>query len=86
MMYYFILTPNPAKGQINFDWISSENENVTVTLYKSTGQMAFQQNFQTIQSGINQLAINISSLSSGLYLIQVSGANAKKTFNVMVIN
>ncbi len=78
--------PNPAKGQINFDWISSENEDVTVTIYKSTGQVAFNQNFQFVQSGINQLAIDISSLSSGLYLIQFSGAKTKKTFSVSVIN
>lgn len=78
--------PNPAKGQINFDWISSENENVVVTIFKSTGQVAFQQNFLNVQSGINQLAIDISSLSSGLYLIQFSGAKAKKTFSVSVIN
>jgi len=78
--------PNPAKGQINFDWISAENENVAVTIYKSTGQVAFQQNFQLVQSGINQLAIDISSLSSGLYLIHFSGAKSKKTFSVSVIN
>ncbi len=78
--------PNPASGQINFDWISSANEKVEVTIYKSTGQVAFKQDFQTVQSGINQLAIDVSSLSSGLYLIQFFGAKAKKTFNVMVIN
>jgi len=78
--------PNPASGQINFDWISFESEDVTVTIYKSTGQMAFKQDFQMIQSGINQLAIDISSLSSGLYLIQFSGAKAKKTFSVSVVN
>ncbi|HEV8511912.1 MAG TPA: PKD domain-containing protein [Cyclobacteriaceae bacterium] len=78
--------PNPASGQINFDWISSESENVGVTIYKSTGQIAFKQDFQKVPSGINQLAIDISSLSSGLYLIQFSGAKVKKTFSVSVIN
>jgi len=78
--------PNPAKGQINFDWISSESENVVVTIFRSTGQVAFKQDFQMVQPGINQLAIDISSLSSGLYMIQFSGSKAKKTFSVSVIN
>ena len=78
--------PNPASGQINFDWISSENENVAVTIYKSTGQIAFKQDFQMVHSGINQLAIDISTLSSGLYLIQFSGAKEKMTYSVSVVN
>jgi PKD repeat protein len=78
--------PNPASGKINFDWISSESEKVTVTIFKSTGQVTFKQDFQMVQSGINQLTIDISGLSSGLYLIQFSGAKATKSFSVSVIN
>ena len=78
--------PNPASGKINFDWISSENENVEVTIYRSTGQVVFKQEFLMVQPGINQLAIDISSLSSGFYLVQYSGVRAKKTFSISVIN
>jgi len=78
--------PNPAKGQINFDWISAESENVEVMIFRSTGQVVFKQDFQMVQPGINQLAIDISSLSNGLYLIQFSGSKVKKAFSVSVIN
>jgi hypothetical protein len=78
--------PNPASDQINFDWISAEIENVVVTIYKSTGQVAFEQTFQMLSAGINQLAINTAALSSGVYVVQFSGATTKKTFSVTVVH
>jgi len=77
--------PNPANNIINLDWISAENETVVVTIYKSTGQVTFQQNLPMTQSGINQFAIDISSLSSGLYLIEFFGTKVKKTYSVSVV-
>lgn len=78
--------PNPAGGQINFDWISAAPEDVTVSIYKSNGEIAFVQNFQNVQSGINQLKINTISLTNGLYLIQFAGTKVKKAFRVMIVN
>jgi len=78
--------PNPVRGNINFDWVSSSSENVMVTIYQSNGQVAFEQTFQNVPAGSGQLSINISSLSSGLYLIRFSGAKVQQTFRIIVAN
>jgi PKD repeat protein len=78
--------PNPAKEQVHFDWISSSQENVRVIIYTSTGEVVFEQTFDSVQEGLNQLSINTSSLSSGLYLIQFNGSKTSKTFKIVVAN
>jgi len=78
--------PNPAKEQIHFDWISSSQENVRVVIYTSTGEIVFEQTFDSVQEGLNQLSINTSSLSNGLYLIQFNGSKTSKTFKIAITN
>ncbi|HLZ16724.1 MAG TPA: T9SS type A sorting domain-containing protein, partial [Cyclobacteriaceae bacterium] len=78
--------PNPASDQIHFDWIGSTTEDVRVIIYRSNGEVAFLQDFQHVQSGINRLTISTSSLAGGLYLIQFSGAKTKKAFRFIVSN
>ncbi len=76
--------PNPVAKDLNFDWVSNSGEVVTVTIYQSNGQPAFEQTFQNVPSGLSQLTINTSSLANGLYLIRFSGSRVKQTFRIVV--
>ena len=78
--------PNPVVGSVNFDWVSSSSENVTVTIYESTGQPVFEQIFHNVPLGLGQLSISTSSLANGLYLIRFSSAAMQKTFRMVVAN
>lgn len=84
--YLFSPYPNPASGNVNMDWISSANEEVKVSVYKTTGELAFQQQFSNVAPGLVQLSISTTSLSNGLYLIRFEGAKAQKTFRIVVAN
>jgi PKD repeat protein len=84
--YLFAPYPNPASGKINMDWISASSEEVKVSVYKTTGELAFQQQFSNVTPGLVQLSISTTSLSNGLYLIRFEGAKEQKTFRIMVAN
>ncbi len=74
----FSIYPNPAKGSVN---VSSNLEETTrLGIYDITGKLVLS---NTISFGDNRL--NISSLSSGVYLMRVS-SNAKTVTKKLVIN
>ncbi|MGC4021901.1 MAG: T9SS type A sorting domain-containing protein [Cyclobacteriaceae bacterium] len=79
--------PNPVHdGIVNFDWINNNQEDVEVLVYKSNGEVAFQQNLSQLQIGLSHMSINTSGFSNGLYLIQFVGGSTKKTFRFIVAN
>jgi len=84
----FIFTPypNPSSGKINVDWVSTSDEQVKVSIFTLTGEVAFVQQFPLVASGLVQLSINTSALSNGLYLIRFEGSKVQKTFKIVVAN
>ncbi len=78
--------PNPATAIVNFDWVSSTTENVSITIYKSNGEVISEQNILNVPAGLGQISLNTSSFSGGLYFIRFSGSKTQKTFRVMVAN
>lgn len=79
--------PNPSGiGQVTLQWIGATEENVSITVYKSNGDVAFVQNLDETQSGLGLLTINTSSFANGLYLIQFAGSKINKTFRIVIAN
>jgi hypothetical protein len=79
--------PNPAiSGQLTLEWIGASEENVMVTIFKSTGEVAFEQNLDGASSGLVQLVINTSSFANGLYLVQFAASKQTKAFRVIIAN
>lgn len=64
-----VLYPNPSSDIIRIK--SYENEALKITIYSLQGQLVHQGVYQTDED------INVSNLSSGLYLIQVNGVTIK---------
>ncbi|GHM99876.1 hypothetical protein WSM22_13660 [Cytophagales bacterium WSM2-2] len=78
--------PNPVtNGILNFEWIGSSDEKVTIMIYRSNGEVAFEQIINS-PTGLGVLRINTSSLASGLYLIQFTGNKTSKAFRIMIAN
>ncbi|MBS1488008.1 MAG: PKD domain-containing protein [Bacteroidetes bacterium] len=78
--------PNPTSGMIHLDWIATTVENVDVTIFKSDGEVVFQQSLPQQAAGLTQFSLITSSLANGLYLIRFSGATVQKTFRFVVAN
>lgn len=79
-----LLYPNPAKGTVRFQYNSSINETVTISVFNSMGERVKVRNRIFIK-GQNIEVIDLSKFTSGQYYLQVKGT---KTFmkKFMLIN
>lgn len=77
----FSIYPNPTEDIL---YINVPNESsVTIQLYTAVGQSV---NISTTQLDINSqnaIPVNLSSLSSGMYFLTVTGKNGSKTFKLI---
>lgn len=64
-----VLYPNPSSNVIRIK--SDENETLRINIYSLQGQLVHQGVYQSDEE------INVSNLSSGLYLVQVNGLTIK---------
>ncbi len=64
-----VLYPNPSSDIFRIK--SDDNEVLKINIYSLQGQLVHQGNYQSEQD------INVSNLSSGLYLVQVNGLTIK---------
>ncbi|MCA6409287.1 MAG: PKD domain-containing protein, partial [Cytophagales bacterium] len=76
--------PNPAREQLNMDWISIDGSAVTFQVLTSAGAVSFQQTISSINSGLNRLIINTSALLPGIYFIRFSDSKTDRTFSFAV--
>ena len=72
----FKVYPNPTSDYVTI--LSSENEDVTVSLKNTTGQEVY----HTLMSG-KELSVNLSGLSAGMYFLQLTGSNNFKTIRLI---
>jgi len=69
--FSYSVFPNPATNQISILMDNINSKEVSVSIYNLSGQSVFQSNLSLTQ-GVNQKQLDISSLSSGVYVINIS--------------
>ena len=70
----FTIYPNPAKNVVNIDFPYSNTEPTNLSFYDLTGKLILNKRFIGVYNYEN---IDISSLSSGYYIIQLQSGNGK---------
>ena len=78
----FAIFPNPAKESFNVSLTNINNENSTVVIYNSVGQVV-----KTIELGnasVLEKNIVISDLSSGIYIVKTSLGNKTSARRLIV--
>ena len=70
----FTIYPNPAKNLVNIDFPYSNAEPTNLSFYDLTGKLILNKRFNGVYNYEN---IDISSLSSGYYIIQLQSGNGK---------
>ena len=75
----FIIYPNPSNGEIS---IKSRNEvgNTTISIFDINGRKVFNQQIEIHGTA----RVNISGLSSGLYLIKIESDNLSQTSKLII--
>jgi len=75
--------PNPAQGQMNFDYFSNTDGTIDVTLVSATGQTVYKNQISVTKGKLSQ-AIDISEFKQGVYIFGLKSENGVSTKKVIV--
>ena len=75
--------PNPASSLLNINASFNSNEDVFIQIYNNQGQLVYNYN-EGVTSNIAQ-TIDVSNLSSGVYLMQLTTSNGEQLSRSFVI-
>ncbi|MBE9469379.1 MAG: S8 family serine peptidase [Bacteroidetes bacterium] len=75
--------PNPFKDVLNFDFYSTDNNNIEIELYNILGQKISFDKHNLAFTNYNKIQINFSGLENGIYFLRV--ASKDKFFTKKVI-
>jgi hypothetical protein len=77
--------PNPANGPVTLDLdVPFGSHEATVTLFNVLGQQVFAADY-SVNSGRNNLSVDVSAFSSGLYLVQASCEELTRLTKLVVL-
>ncbi len=75
--------PNPAKEEINLNILSSSSENAIIKVIDAAGKEIMRNDIKLV-SGINQMNLQISSIASGFYYLQVLTKNNSRVMKIVI--
>ncbi len=76
--------PNPVSGELHLDWIAAASGIAQLTIFNTAGGKAFDRSVEAPTPGLNQIRIDVSNLSPGVYMIVFNDARQKKTFRFAI--
>jgi hypothetical protein len=71
--------PNPFKGTTNIEVNFTQSTNATVKVVNVMGQEVYNQNFNKIAAGLNNLEINLGNVAAGVYFYSIEANGFKST-------
>ena len=76
----FILkvNPNPAKDYIRLKMESTEEQNILIELFSINGRLVYSAK-KDLQLGSTEMTIPVKTLTSGFFLLQITGTDFKET-------
>lgn len=80
---YMFIAPNPNNGTFAINYITSQNQTVTVKLIDVLGREVYAQN-SNVNNGFNAIDITTKDLNKGIYLVELNTENGKKTERVVI--
>lgn len=79
------IAPNPAKGQVFVKLNADEAKAITLVLVDVTGKTVLTER-KNLESGFNQLPLNVSNYPQGLYFLKIVDANTTETHRLVIGN
>jgi len=76
--------PNPTTGQVSIDIVSAKVTEGTVTIMDQRGSIVMEE-VLSLTLGTNQKKVDLSGLSNGLYLYQVTVDGASRSSRIQVL-
>ncbi|MBL0053846.1 MAG: T9SS type A sorting domain-containing protein [Bacteroidetes bacterium] len=75
--------PNPTEGQLNIKFITEQEGNVNVRILDAIGRLVFNKSHAAVE-GLNDFALDISNLNTGVYMVNVQVNGMQQTIRVVV--
>ena len=75
--------PNPADKVLNLSFTANSNTDLLLKVSDISGRVVFEEK-NSITSGSNNLSIDVSELSEGIYLLNISEGNSSLTYRVLI--
>lgn len=75
--------PNPATDNLNVDYSLTDASQVTFRLMDAMGKVVYMESVQAF-AGENQYKMNVSNLSKGFYMMEISSEKGKSIRKIMV--
>jgi hypothetical protein len=82
-MNSFVLYPNPAFNEVNITYNAIEEGKISVNLYDMVGKQSLNQ-VMNVNGGYNKFSLDVSTLSKGIYFVEVLHNN-ERTIKKLVI-
>lgn len=76
--------PNPVKDELNINYSLLSSEKVTASIYSLTGELISRLDESNQTSGEHLIHSNVSSLSKGIYLLELKAGNQIETKKIIV--
>ncbi|NNC69317.1 MAG: T9SS type A sorting domain-containing protein [Flavobacteriaceae bacterium] len=75
--------PNPTSDRVNISFVSTDINDTQITIYDLIGRKVFMKNYTTNSALFNE-QIEIDTLISGTYLVNISRGNANTTKRLII--
>lgn len=76
--------PNPAADDLTVNFVSKEDQDLTINVISSTGALVAAEQVTTKAGQSNRINFNVADLASGIYMVQIQGAASTLTNRVVV--
>ncbi len=76
--------PNPTNDNLNINFVSKEDQNVTINVIGVDGALVFSENLSTKVGQANKTTVDFTNLAKGIYMVQLVGSNSALTQRVVV--
>ena len=76
--------PNPASDDLTVNFVSKEDQDLTVNVINSTGALIASEQVTTKAGQNSRLNFNVQELAAGIYMVQIQGLTSTLTKRVVV--
>lgn len=80
----FNIYPNPTNDNLNINFVSKEDQNVTVNVIGVDGALVYSKNLNTKVGQVTKTTIDVTDLAKGIYMVQLVGTGSSITQRVVV--
>lgn len=76
--------PNPTSDNVNINFVSKENQNVSINVISVDGSLVFSKQLNTKVGQASRTSVDVSNLSAGIYMVQLMGEKSSLTQRIVV--